>query len=111
MEGENAFSQDEARKAADAILAIQPDIVRDMVVPLVWELRGDWDYKSGLFDVYLFQGKPTPVSVWVITYNGKCMACFGSKEAAENAANLMNAAQIMTGLGMKPSTDTKEVAS
>tara|TARA_R110000772_G_scaffold94080_1_gene191787 strand:+ start:483 stop:815 length:333 start_codon:yes stop_codon:yes gene_type:complete len=82
-------------RATDAILAAMPDIIRAMVVPLVfirhpigWNCTGFMiDTRGSCGGVYVMRGlygKPR----------------FDSLEDAITACNAHNAAQIMTGLGI-----------
>tara|TARA_R110000851_G_scaffold308778_1_gene467854 strand:- start:2365 stop:2700 length:336 start_codon:yes stop_codon:yes gene_type:complete len=84
---------------ADAILAAMPDIIRAMVVPLVWEevLESGGFHNSGNYSVY--HGR-TKCSLVVVGEDGISITCGASIAEAMTAANAHHAAQIMTGLGL-----------
>lgn len=83
-------------KAADAILAAMPEIVRAMVVPLVWldaDFEQDADYVDSTFICQIQEG-----NFW---YGAEVSAHMcGTNEEAKAAANAHHVAQIMEGLGI-----------
>ncbi len=83
-------------KAADAILAAMPEIVRGMVVPLVWrDSYGVWRAETPFGD-YKVCGRilslPLPMNPQQV---------HADEDAAKAAANAHHEAQIMAGLGIK----------
>jgi hypothetical protein len=88
------IARDKWLSSADAILAAMPD----MIAPLVWNLVGDWDYRSGEYAVFLSQRKTTPKPVWILDAPFRMVAKHGSKEAAKAAANAHHRAAIMAAL-------------
>tara|TARA_R110000772_G_scaffold45492_5_gene104232 strand:+ start:233 stop:592 length:360 start_codon:yes stop_codon:yes gene_type:complete len=91
--------------AADAVLAILPD----MVVPLVWEWESDFHCtelfvaKTSLGQYSAFASEEEQAGYYVeledgaISYSG---GPFSSMDEAKAAANAHNVAQVMAGLGI-----------
>ena len=75
--------------AADAVLAILPD----MVVPLVWELIKGHRY-SGDYVLVKFKNGI------IVDYKDKAIACDLTLDEAFAVANAHNVAQVMAGLGI-----------
>ena len=100
--------REELLPVADATLAAMPEIVRAMVVPLVWEGDdGEWIAKSGYghyeiscndkrVEFLIGYGSLSMVRLWRNDNLGYDL------EAAKADANTHNAAQIMKGLGITP---------
>jgi len=83
-----------ARAATDSFIAALPD----MVALLVWDLQGDWDYKSGEYSIWLWQATDTPQPVWVLYFPDQTRATRRSLEDAIAAANAHNAAAVVAAL-------------
>ena len=89
--GENTLHRHNSE--ADAILAAMPDIIRAMVVPLVWEKVNRHHYAG---DYVLIKFK----NGYLVDFKDRAIVCEVSIEEAKAAANTHNAAQFMKGLGI-----------
>ena len=76
---------------AEDIMAALPG----MVAPLVWDLQGDWDYRSGGYSIWLWQATGTPHPVWVLYLPDQTRATRRSLEDAKAAAQAYHAAAVV----------------